>query len=88
MKIVRLWRYDGELRCRDGFREKLDQNYKKRKLAPDSVDKKIIYINVVAIINFFVTIYDNFVALVSCHIFEQTCTHIDIYLEYLKKLSH
>jgi len=31
MKIVRLWRYDGELRCRDGCREKLDENYKKRK---------------------------------------------------------
>ena len=43
MKIVRLWRYDGELRCRDGCREKLDQNYKKRKLAPDSVDKKPLF---------------------------------------------
>ena len=43
MKIVRLWRYDGELRCRDGCREKLDENYKKRKLAPDSVDKKPVF---------------------------------------------
>ena len=43
MKIVRLWRYDGELRCRDGCREKLDENYKKRKLVPDSVDKKPLF---------------------------------------------
>ena len=43
MKIVRLWRYDGKLRCRDGCREKLDQNYKKRKLVSDSVDKKPLF---------------------------------------------